>query len=67
MEGDSKAGHVGMVIPSCKIKLVDTPELGYFAKDNAGEVCIKYAFLYFKNWTWKFERTNCEFSTTWWV
>ncbi|PAV66465.1 hypothetical protein WR25_22503 [Diploscapter pachys] len=52
MEGDSKAGHVGMVIPSCKIKLVDAPELGYFAKDNAGEVCIKGNIVfkgYYKN------------------
>ncbi|VDM78521.1 unnamed protein product, partial [Strongylus vulgaris] len=41
MEGDSNAGHVGMVIPSASIKLVDVPELGYFAKDEAGEICIK--------------------------
>lgn len=38
MEGDSKAGHVGMAIPSASIKLVDVPELGYFSKDEAGEV-----------------------------
>ncbi|CAI4229472.1 unnamed protein product [Auanema sp. JU1783] len=52
MEGDSKAGHVGMVIPSANIKLVDVPELGYFAKDNAGEVCVKGPIVfrgYYKN------------------
>ena len=38
MEGDSLAGHVGMPSPCCAIKLVDVPELGYFAKDEAGEV-----------------------------
>lgn len=38
MEGDSNAGHVGMTIPSASIKLVDVPELNYFASDGAGEV-----------------------------
>lgn len=41
MEGDSNAGHVGMVIPSASIKFVDVPELNYFAKDGAGEVGIQ--------------------------
>lgn len=41
MEGDSNAGHVGMAIPSASIKLVDVPDLKYFAKDGAGEVCVK--------------------------
>ncbi|ETN77016.1 AMP-binding enzyme [Necator americanus] len=52
MEGDSNAGHVGMVIPSAKIKLVDVPELGYFSKDEAGEVCVKGPIVfrgYYKN------------------
>ncbi|KHJ96103.1 AMP-binding enzyme [Oesophagostomum dentatum] len=52
MEGDSNAGHVGMVIPSAQIKLVDVPELGYYTKDNAGEVCIKGPIVfrgYYKN------------------
>lgn len=38
MEGDSLPGHVGMPSPCVAIKLVDVPELGYFAKDEAGEV-----------------------------
>uniref|UniRef100_A0AC34QHB7 Long-chain-fatty-acid--CoA ligase n=2 Tax=Panagrolaimus sp. JU765 TaxID=591449 RepID=A0AC34QHB7_9BILA len=41
MEGDCVPGHVGIPSPCNAIKLVDVPELGYFAKDNAGEVCIK--------------------------
>ncbi|EYC37629.1 hypothetical protein Y032_0775g2252 [Ancylostoma ceylanicum] len=52
MEGDSKAGHVGMAIPSASIKLVDVPELGYFSKDEAGEVCVKGPIVfrgYYKN------------------
>ncbi|VDM56638.1 unnamed protein product [Angiostrongylus costaricensis] len=52
MEGDSNAGHVGMPIPSASIKLVDVPELGYFSKDGAGEVCVKGPIVfhgYYKN------------------
>ncbi|CAD6186308.1 unnamed protein product [Caenorhabditis auriculariae] len=52
MEGDSLAGHVGMVIPSCRIKLVDVAELGYFSKNDAGEVCVKGPTVfrgYYKN------------------
>ncbi|KAE9554238.1 hypothetical protein FO519_002537 [Halicephalobus sp. NKZ332] len=41
IEGDSTAGHVGVPSPCNAIKLVDVPELGYFAKDNAGEVCVR--------------------------
>ncbi len=35
------AGHVGPPIPSCMVKLVDVPDMNYFASDNQGEVCIK--------------------------
>ncbi|WKY06955.1 hypothetical protein Q1695_006828 [Nippostrongylus brasiliensis] len=52
MEGDSNAGHVGMAIPSAALKLVDVPELNYFSKDGAGEVCIKGPIVfrgYYKN------------------
>ncbi|GMR48200.1 hypothetical protein PMAYCL1PPCAC_18395 [Pristionchus mayeri] len=52
MEGDSLPGHVGMPSPCVAIKLVDVPELGYFAKDEAGEVCVRGHTIfkgYYKN------------------
>ena len=27
--------------PEWEIKLVDVPEMGYFVRDNKGEVCVK--------------------------
>ncbi|KAI1717755.1 AMP-binding enzyme domain-containing protein [Ditylenchus destructor] len=41
IEGDSTPGHVGVPSPCNAIKLVDVPELNYFARDKAGEVCIR--------------------------
>uniref|UniRef100_A0A158R5P1 Long-chain-fatty-acid--CoA ligase n=1 Tax=Syphacia muris TaxID=451379 RepID=A0A158R5P1_9BILA len=41
LEGDFTAGHVGTPLMNTAIKLVDTPEIGYFAANNEGEVCIK--------------------------
>ena len=32
-------GHVGPPLPCNKIKLVDVPDMNYFAKDGRGEVC----------------------------
>ncbi|KAI6181270.1 Arachidonate--CoA ligase [Aphelenchoides besseyi] len=52
LQGDSVPGHVGVPSPCNSVKLVDVPELGYFAKDNAGEVCVRGANVfkgYFKN------------------
>uniref|UniRef100_A0A0N5AZZ6 Long-chain-fatty-acid--CoA ligase n=1 Tax=Syphacia muris TaxID=451379 RepID=A0A0N5AZZ6_9BILA len=41
LEADCEYGHVGIPTPCNAIKLVDVPELGYFAKDQVGEVCIR--------------------------
>lgn len=32
--------HVGPPLPCCGIKLVDVPEMEYFASEGKGEVCV---------------------------
>lgn len=38
---DPHLGHVGAPCESVMIKLIDIPEMGYYAKDSKGEVCAK--------------------------
>ncbi|GBN39532.1 Long-chain-fatty-acid--CoA ligase 1 [Araneus ventricosus] len=33
--------NVGPPIPCCKVKLVDVPDMNYFASENKGEVCVQ--------------------------
>ncbi|KAL3875983.1 hypothetical protein ACJMK2_033876 [Sinanodonta woodiana] len=50
--GDSATGQVGAPLPGCMVKLVDVPEMDYYAKDDKGEICAKGpgVFLgYYKN------------------
>ncbi|KAG8184557.1 hypothetical protein JTE90_007673, partial [Oedothorax gibbosus] len=45
-------GHVGPPIPNNHVKVVDVPEMNYYAKDDIGEVCVKGPAVfkgYFKN------------------
>jgi len=52
LEGDLTTGHVGVPIPCNSVKLIDVPEMNYFAKDNVGEICVKGENVfrgYFKN------------------
>ena len=35
------SGHVGVPGPEWEIKLADVHEMGYFVRDNKGEVCVK--------------------------
>ncbi|XP_069049210.1 long-chain-fatty-acid--CoA ligase 1a isoform X2 [Lepisosteus oculatus] len=41
MPGDWTAGHVGAPLPCNVVKLVDVPEMNYFAVNGEGEVCAK--------------------------
>lgn len=41
VQGDSTPEHVGPPIPCCAIKLIDVPEMNYFATSGQGEICIK--------------------------
>ncbi|KAF8763812.1 Long-chain-fatty-acid--CoA ligase 5 like protein [Argiope bruennichi] len=39
--GDVSVDNVGPPIPCCKVKLVDVPDMNYFASENKGEVCVQ--------------------------
>ena len=41
LAGDTQTGHVGPPVPCCYIKLVDVPQMNYFASNGEGEVCFK--------------------------
>lgn len=50
--GETQAGHVGPPLPCNMMKVVDIPEMGYFASEGKGEVCIKGENIfkgYYKN------------------
>ncbi|VDK18768.1 unnamed protein product [Anisakis simplex] len=52
IEADPITEHIGIPLACAAIKLVDVPELGYYAKDQAGEICYRGAHVfkgYFKN------------------
>jgi len=66
LEGDCNPGHVGPPIPCSKIKLVDIPEMNYFARDGAGEVCIK-GYHVFKGYYKDPEKTAEALDTDGWL
>ncbi|KAK7112665.1 long-chain-fatty-acid--CoA ligase 5-like isoform X1 [Littorina saxatilis] len=39
--GDPTPGHVGSPLACNYVKLIDVPEMEYFAKDGIGEICVK--------------------------
>ncbi|XP_035515055.1 long-chain-fatty-acid--CoA ligase 1 [Morone saxatilis] len=41
MPGDWSAGHVGAPLPCAMVKLVDIPDMNYYAKNGDGEICIR--------------------------
>lgn len=57
MRGDQTYGHVGPPLPCNKIKLVDVPEMEYYAKEGKGEVCF-YGPNVFKGYLYDEEKTK---------
>uniref|UniRef100_A0A673AY04 Arachidonate--CoA ligase n=1 Tax=Sphaeramia orbicularis TaxID=375764 RepID=A0A673AY04_9TELE len=41
MPGDWSAGHVGAPLPCAMVKVVDIPDMNYYAKNGEGEICIQ--------------------------
>lgn len=41
VQGDHVPGHVGPPVACCCVKLVDVPEMEYWARNNQGEICVK--------------------------
>lgn len=39
--GETEAGHVGCPLPCNLVKVVDVPEMDYYATDGKGEICAK--------------------------
>ena len=44
--GDSSTGNIGVPLHCNMMKLVDVPDMQYYAKDNVGELCIKGANVF---------------------
>lgn len=40
LAGDFEGGHVGGPVPCSRVKLVDVPDLNYFASEDKGEICV---------------------------
>ncbi|XP_061584896.1 long-chain-fatty-acid--CoA ligase 1 isoform X2 [Cololabis saira] len=41
MPGDASTGHVGPPLPCAMVKVVDIPDMNYYAKNGEGEICIR--------------------------
>ena len=41
VQGDHVPEHVGPPVACCCVKLVDVPEMEYYATNGQGEVCVK--------------------------
>lgn len=39
--GDISVDNVGPPVPCCRVKLVDVPDMNYFASEGKGEVCVQ--------------------------
>ncbi|KAJ1911977.1 long-chain fatty acid-CoA ligase, partial [Mycoemilia scoparia] len=66
MPGDKDLDTVGAPVPSIEIKLVDVEELGYFSKNNQGEVWVRGATV-FQNYLNNQEETKKTLTDDGWL
>ncbi|KAJ1913667.1 long-chain fatty acid-CoA ligase [Mycoemilia scoparia] len=66
MPGDNSLDTVGAPVPSIEIKLVDVEELGYFSKNNQGEVWVRGATV-FQNYLNNEEETKKTLTDDGWL
>ncbi|XP_048589989.1 long-chain-fatty-acid--CoA ligase 1 isoform X2 [Nematostella vectensis] len=62
---DFNTGHVGAPVPCATVKLVDVPEMDYYASNNQGEICIRGRNV-FKGYLHDAERTEEAFDSSGW-
>lgn len=58
VQGDHVPNHVGPPVSCNAVKLVDVPEMEYFANQNTGEVCVRGSNV-FHGWVTPWHRNWC--------
>ncbi|KAG8183684.1 hypothetical protein JTE90_028048 [Oedothorax gibbosus] len=64
--GDPSTDNVGPPIPCCKVKLVDVPEMNYFASEGKGEVCV-HGLAVFQGYLKDTEKTESTVDKDGWL
>ncbi|CAB4036999.1 long-chain-fatty-acid-- ligase 5, partial [Paramuricea clavata] len=64
--GDPTIGHVGPPLPCNLVKLIDVPDMDYYAKDGTGEVCFKGPNI-FQGYLYDDQKTKEAFDEDGWL
>ena len=64
LPGQTSVGNVGVPLPCCEIKLVDVPDMDYYAKDDKGEVCFRGSHCFKEYFKVKFTRNSLSYKAT---